>query len=282
MAALEISRNFGCARLHTRNTAIITTCMALHPCRPFDAPTEVLLDAGVELGSNYDWPIVTDSEAQAHVAHACHVIERCIATRTGSEGKLQSLEFTAASLNALHPEPSACFNVSRPELLLGTSCLSLLSLDKQRSGCRRAHKLRAIPHADRCGAGRREGQCQSAAARRRCKCSCQAPAVCQIARVLSQAATDRHHKFSSTRLQLVNQAVWQCRFQSNGKAMAPEVQEAPHLEVSDEEVTSLTATLLPTSCCTLLMSAAERIVLIAARMLSLRWYQWCGSLTCRC
>jgi hypothetical protein len=55
-------------------------------CRPFDAPIEVLQDAGVELGSNYDWPIVTDSEARAHVVHACHVIERCITARTGSEG----------------------------------------------------------------------------------------------------------------------------------------------------------------------------------------------------
>lgn len=46
----------------------------------------MLQDAGVELGSNYDWPIVTDSEARAHVVHACHVIERCITARTGSEG----------------------------------------------------------------------------------------------------------------------------------------------------------------------------------------------------
>lgn len=65
---------------------------------------EVLQDAGVELGSNYDWPIVTDSEARAHVTHACSVIERCISTRGGSEGAGRTAQMWSASvLSALRP-----------------------------------------------------------------------------------------------------------------------------------------------------------------------------------
>ena len=56
----------------------------------------------MELGSNYDWPIVTDSEARAHVVHACHVIERCITARTGSEGdRLAVVPMTQLETNEL-------------------------------------------------------------------------------------------------------------------------------------------------------------------------------------
>ncbi len=57
----------------------------------------MLQDAGVELGSNYDWPIVTGAEARSHVAYACSVTERCISTRGGHSGSAASEPYRLAT-----------------------------------------------------------------------------------------------------------------------------------------------------------------------------------------
>ena len=36
-------------------------------CRPWDAPPNILNDAGVELGSNYEWPIISMEESRTQV-----------------------------------------------------------------------------------------------------------------------------------------------------------------------------------------------------------------------
>lgn len=37
------------------------------PCRPWEAPAHVLSDAGVDLGVNYEWPIITMDESRKQV-----------------------------------------------------------------------------------------------------------------------------------------------------------------------------------------------------------------------
>lgn len=110
--------------MHIVRSSMAVLCNA---CRPWDAPQNVLNDAGVELGSNYEWPIISLEESRtqvrdrscfpqarrcfelaslymalpigldinvscsstvaAQVAYACSVIERSITGRSGGESK---------------------------------------------------------------------------------------------------------------------------------------------------------------------------------------------------
>lgn len=47
-------------------------------CRPWEAPEHVLQDAGVELGVNYPYPVVTAEESEAALARASEVIQQSI------------------------------------------------------------------------------------------------------------------------------------------------------------------------------------------------------------
>ncbi len=49
-------------------------------CRPWEAPEHVLQDAGVELGVNYPFPVVTAEESEAALARASEVIQQSIVT----------------------------------------------------------------------------------------------------------------------------------------------------------------------------------------------------------
>jgi cryptochrome 1 len=54
--------------------------------QPWKAPPEVLEEAGVELGLNYPWPIITPEAAKEGVALASQVVERCATGISGSSG----------------------------------------------------------------------------------------------------------------------------------------------------------------------------------------------------
>eukprot|EP00775_Hariotina_reticulata_P012492 gene12492-12626_t len=69
--------------------------------QPWKAPPEVLEEAGVELGFNYPWPIISPEAAKEGVALAAAVVERC-ATSSGNSGSS-----TGTACNSLlpHKEP---------------------------------------------------------------------------------------------------------------------------------------------------------------------------------
>lgn len=46
--------------------------------RPWEAPEHVLEDAGVELGSNYPYPIISAEDSEAALARAAEVIQQSI------------------------------------------------------------------------------------------------------------------------------------------------------------------------------------------------------------
>ena len=48
--------------------------------RPWEAPEHVLQDAGVELGVNYPYPVVSAEESEAALARASDVIQQSIVT----------------------------------------------------------------------------------------------------------------------------------------------------------------------------------------------------------
>lgn len=73
--------------------------------RPHEAPAEVLQDAGVELGANYEWPIISLQTSKRHVAHACSVMDRCL-TAPSAPGSEQTAPYrvpTAPGFDAYHP-----------------------------------------------------------------------------------------------------------------------------------------------------------------------------------
>eukprot|EP00879_Flechtneria_rotunda_P003190 GHRR01003413.1.p1 GENE.GHRR01003413.1~~GHRR01003413.1.p1 ORF type:complete len:685 (+),score=262.21 GHRR01003413.1:1217-3271(+) len=69
--------------------------------QPWKAPPEVLEEAGVELGFNYPWPIITSDAAKEGVSMAAAVVERC-ATSSGNSG---SSSATAYNSVLPHKEP---------------------------------------------------------------------------------------------------------------------------------------------------------------------------------
>ena len=46
--------------------------------RPWDAPDAILSDAGVELGENYPYPVISVERSEAELARAAAVIEQFV------------------------------------------------------------------------------------------------------------------------------------------------------------------------------------------------------------
>ena len=48
------------------------------PCRPWEAPRGILIDAGVELGVNYPEPIIDEDESREALAHVSAIIAQSV------------------------------------------------------------------------------------------------------------------------------------------------------------------------------------------------------------
>ena len=53
-----------------------------HTGRPWEAPDHVLEDAGVELGVNYPYPLISAKESEAALARAAEIIQQSVVSHS--------------------------------------------------------------------------------------------------------------------------------------------------------------------------------------------------------
>lgn len=82
--------------------------------RPWAAPSKVLSDAGVELGSNYELPVVAEEESATHLAYACSMVEQSLAS-DAPNAQMPYRQASIANPGPQYPAPSVASPVTRQQ-----------------------------------------------------------------------------------------------------------------------------------------------------------------------